>query len=148
MSRGRKKTVTDDMPVEVEEPEVVEPPVIEELEPVVEVNVPAVEKPVTSTIVDDKESMLKSVRLDLIEHSRRRPGSVSGMLPPVYSLTLPSGRVGFFTLPINIEEGAVEDGWKKCRAFMTAEEYVAFVVSVTGIPRPPFYSAFRVIALN
>lgn len=148
MSRGRKKTVADDMPVSIEEPEIVEPPVIEEPEPAIEMNVPAVENPATSTIVDDKESTLKSVRLNLIEHSRRRPGSVSGMLPPVYSLILPNGRVGFFTLPISIEEGAVEDGWKKCRAFMTAEEYVAFVVSVTGIPRPPFYSAFRVIALN
>ena len=148
MSRGRKKTVTDDVLVEIEETEIAEPPVVEEPEPVVDVNVPAVEKPATSTIVDDKESTLKGVRLNLIEHSRRRPGSVSGMLPPVYSLTLPNGRVGFFTLPISIEEGAVEDGWKKCRAFMTAEEYVAFVVSVTGIPRPPFYSAFRVIALN
>ena len=139
MSRPRKKPV-------VEEPAVAEPVVDEpkEVEPIV-VETAA---PTSSTIVEGKENILAYVRQNLIEHSRRRPGSVSGMLPPVYRLVLPGGRARFFTLPINVEEGAIEDGWKQCKAFMSSEEYVAFVVSVVEVPRPAFYSSFRVITLD
>ena len=157
MSRGRKKVSAEEVIAHVDEiespqtefyavegKEVTKEEFAEKIQEAIE-EAPVVQ---TSTIVDDRESTLKSVRLDLIEHSRRRPGSVSGMLPPVYRLVLPGGRARFFTLPINVEEGAVEDGWKKCRSFMTAEEYIAFVVSVVEIPRPAFYSSFRVITLD
>lgn len=143
MSRGRKKTAVED-PVIEDVPEVVEETVAEE--PVQETEV--AEEPEQTDVTRDKASELAYIKQTLTEHSRRRPGSVSGMLPPVYRLTLPGGRVRFFTLPINIEEGAVEDCWKRCRSFMSAEEYIAFIVSVVNIPRPAFYSSFRVISLD
>lgn len=143
MSRGRKKTVIEE-PVIEDVPEIVEDVVAEE--PVQETEV--VEEPKHTDVARDKASELAYVKQILVEHSRRRPGSVSGMLPSVYRLTLPGGRVRFFTLPINVEEGAVEDCWKRCRSFMSAEEYIAFVVSVVNIPRPAFYSSFRVITLD
>lgn len=140
MSRPRKK---------VEEPEVIEEPVQEQTitpEPVVEVKEPAVE--VSSTNVEDKAAVLERARRDVEEHSRRRPGSVSGMMPPVYRLTISGGRVRYFTLPINVEECAVESNWKRCRPFMTSEEYIAFLIQILKITPPPFYSSFRVISIE
>ncbi len=140
MSRPRKK---------VEEPEVIEEPVQEqnnEPEPTVEVKEPVAE--VSSTNVEDKAAVLEYARHDIEEHSRRRPGSVSGMMPPVYRLTISGGRVRYFTLPINVEEYAVENNWKRCRPFMTSEEYIAFLIQILKITPPPFYSSFRVISIE
>ena len=140
MSRPRKK---------VEEPEIVEEPVQEQVvapEPVAEVEEPAAE--VSSTNVEDKAAVLERARRDIEEHSRRRPGSVSGMMPPVYRLTISGGRVRYFTLPINVEECAVESNWKRCRPFMTPEEYIAFLIQILKITPPPFYSSFRVISIE
>ncbi len=140
MSRPRKK---------VEEPEVIEEPVQEQIiapEPVDDVEEPVTE--VSSTNVEDKTAVLERVRRDIEEHSRRRPGSVSGMMPPVYRLTISGGRVRFFTLPINVEEYAVENNWKRCKPFMTSEEYIAFLIQILKITPPPFYSSFRVISIE
>ena len=140
MSRPRKK---------VEEPEVIEGPVQEQIiepEPTVEVKEPVAEA--SSTNVEDKAAVLERARRDIEEHSRRRPGSVSGMMPPVYRLTISGGRVRYFTLPINVEECAVESNWKRCRPFMTSEEYIAFLIQILKITPPPFYSSFRVISIE
>ena len=152
MSRPRKK---------VEEPEIIEEPVqeqndeteptIEVEEPVAEVSSTNVEEPVTevvSTDIEDKMAVLERARRDIEEHSRRRPGSVSGMMPPAYRLTISGGRVRYFTLPINVEECAVESNWKRCKPFMTPEEYIAFLIQVLKITPPPFYSSFRVISIE
>lgn len=138
MSRPRKK---------VEEPEVIEEPMQEQ----VVAPEPAVEEPtveVSSTNVEDKAAVLERARRDIEEHSRRRPGSVSGMMPPVYRLTISGGRVRYFTLPINVEECAVESNWKRCKPFMTSEEYIAFLIQILKITPPPFYSSFRVISIE
>lgn len=173
MSRGRKKVSAEEVIAHADE---IEPPqtefyavegeevtkeefaekvqeVTKEEPAVVETKEPEVEETVietdNSTIdVVDKDAVMAFVKSNLIQHSNRRPGSVSGMMPPAYRLTLKGGRVRFFTLPIQVEEFAVEDGWKRCRRFMTAEEYVAFVIRVLGISPPPFYSTFRVISLD
>ena len=140
MSRPRKK---------VEEPEVIEEPVQEQIvepEPTVEVKEPVAEA--SSTNVEDKMTVLERVRHDIEEHSRRRPGSVSGMMPPVYRLTISGGRVRYFTLPINVEEYAVENNWKRCKPFMTSEEYIAFLIQILRIAPPPFYSSFRVVSIE
>ena len=81
-------------------------------------------------------------------NSRRRPGSVSGMLPTVYRIKISGGRVRFFTLPINIEECAVEESWRRCKPYMSTEEFIAFLTRVVGMAPPPFYSVFRVISIE
>ena len=158
MSRGRKKVSAEEVIAHADE---IEPPQTEfyavEGEEVTKeefaekIQEATEEAPVVQTSTNDEvsnEKILEFVKSNLIQHSNRRPGSVSGMMPPAYRLTLKGGRVRFFTLPIQVEEFAVEDGWKRCRGFMTAEEYVAFVIRVLGISPPPFYSTFRVISLD
>ncbi len=138
MSR-KKKTDMDDMPVVVEEP------VVEEVEPAVAAEEEDVAK---EPVVVDKEAVLAFARQHIAEHSRRRPGSVTGMMNTVYRIKISGGRVRFFTLPISVEECAIEDNWKRCQSFMTPEEFIAFLTRTLNIPPPPFYTSFRVIAIE
>ena len=145
MSRGRKKIEPE---VVVEEPEPIEA-VIEE-EPVAVADEPVVEEPAaqTSTNVDGKKEAIEWATQYIGEHSRRRPGSVSGMMPTAYRLTIAGGRVRFFNLPMNIEECAVEESWKRCKPYMTPEEFIAFLTHVAGVAPPPLYSVFRFITIE
>ena len=147
MSRGRKK---------------VEPEVIEEIAPASTDDVVVEEEPVMDlkeTVVEEEPALtptgegerartMEWVTQYIGEHSRRRPGSVSGMMNTVYRITISGGRVRFFTLPINVEECAVEESWKRCKPYMNSEQFIAFLTRVLGIPPPPFYSVFRVISIE
>lgn len=143
MSRPKKKveSVIEDAPVNVKESiaeESVEEPVVEQ--PVAE--------PAQTVDEDERTRTLEWATRYIGEHSRRRPGSVSGMMNTVYRITISGGRVKFFTLPINVEECAVEESWKRCKPYMSSEEFIAFLTRVLGIAPPPFYSVFRIININ
>lgn len=161
MSRGRKKSepmVIEDAPVSVEKTTTEEEPVtdlkedvVTEEEPVADLKEDVVtEEPAAQTSTNDEgraETLAWASRY-IDEHSRRRGGSVSGMMNTVYRITISGGRVRYFTLPINVEECAVEESWKRCSRYMTPEEFMAFLTRVLGIPPPPFYSVFRVISIE
>ena len=156
MSRGKKKVSAEEMIAhadEIETPqtefyavegkEVTAEEFAEKINE--EVNEPAIQ---TSTDVEDRTKTLEWASRYIQEHSRRRGGSVSGMMPTAYRITISGGRVRYFTLPMNIEECAVEESWKRCKRYMTPEEFMAFLTRVLGIPPPPFYGSFRVISIE
>ena len=98
MSRGRKKIepeVTEEIaPASTDDVVIEEEPIMDLKETVVEEE-PAVQ---SSTNVDERARTLEWVTQYIGEHSRRRPGSVSGMLPTVYRIKISGGRVRFFKI--------------------------------------------------
>ena len=148
MSRGRKKIepeVTEEIAVASTDDVVVEEEPVMDLKETVVEEEPAVQTP---TNVNKKKEAIEWATQYIGEHSRRRPGSVSGMMPTAYRLTIAGGRVRFFNLPMNVEECAVEESWKRCKPYMTPEEFIAFLTRVVGIAPPPLYSVFRVINIE
>lgn len=149
MSRPRKRPVEEEISQDTAEVQQADPePVVENTAPAVEETTVDVPEQTKGPDADEKARTMEWVVRHINEHSRRRPGAVSGMLPTVYRITISGGRVRYFTLPVNVEECAVEDSWKRCKPYMSSEEFMAFLARVLGMPPPPFYSVFRVINID